>query len=72
MKLSDINTWEDLREAAMGWMLLIALGWLGGWIHAHKTVAAECERLGSFYVGSKTFHCTKIDDKSEEPRPNGQ
>ncbi|MGP1629955.1 MAG: hypothetical protein ACTS8S_00540 [Giesbergeria sp.] len=23
----------------------------------HSTVARECERLGAFYVGSKTFTC---------------
>jgi len=28
-----------------------------GWLHAHTTVAAECERLGSFFVGSKTYEC---------------
>ena len=27
------------------------------WVAAHSTVAVECERLGAFYVGDKTFTC---------------
>lgn len=34
-----------------------------GWIFAHQTIATECERLGSFYVGKKVFHCTKVEAK---------
>ena len=33
-----------------------------GWVRAHYAVAAECQRLGGFYVGSKTFRCTKVED----------
>lgn len=32
-------------------LVLVSWGW------AHQTVATECERLGSFYVGSKVFEC---------------
>ena len=28
-----------------------------GWSFAHSTVAVECNRLGSFYVGEKVFEC---------------
>lgn len=28
-----------------------------GWAWAHKTVAIECEQLGSFYDGNKVFEC---------------
>lgn len=63
MALRDIHDWEDLRGALMTWILILLLGWLGGWVHAHHTVAKECERLGSFYVGSKTYHCTKVEDR---------
>ena len=28
-----------------------------GWVFAHTTVALECRRLGSFYVGNTTFDC---------------
>ncbi|MBL4838389.1 MAG: hypothetical protein JKY34_12515 [Kordiimonadaceae bacterium] len=43
------------------WVLLAFLiGWLGGWRHAHITVADECERLGKFFVGDTVFECTKI------------
>jgi hypothetical protein len=31
-----------------------------GWHRAHQCVAKECERLGAFYVGDKTFKCTEI------------
>jgi len=38
-----------------------------GWDWAHHTVATECERLGKFYVGKRTFECVKI----EEGKHNG-
>jgi hypothetical protein len=34
-----------------------------GWVHAHSTVASECDRLGSFYVGKVTYKCTAIEAK---------
>ena len=51
-----------------GWMfvLIILVGWIAytaGWITAHKTVADECEKLGSFYVGKKVFRCVLIEVK---------
>lgn len=30
---------------------------------AHDTIARECERLGGFYVGSKTYVCKIKDDE---------
>lgn len=27
------------------------------WEAAHSTVAKECEKLGAFYVGQKTYDC---------------
>lgn len=33
-----------------------------GWVTAHSTVATECERQGSFYVGKKTFKCSEITE----------
>lgn len=36
-----------------------------GWARAHHTVADECERLGGFYVGSKTFRCVRVEDSKE-------
>lgn len=46
-------------------MLVIGLfiGYNLGWLKAHNTIATECQRLGSFYVGSKTFKCTEIKGK---------
>ena len=31
---------------------------LHGWFDAHSTVARECERLGSFYVGDVVYVCS--------------
>lgn len=44
-------------------LVLVALiaGYGIGWSNAHYTVATECEKLGSFYVGSRIFKCVKID-----------
>ncbi|MCW6569774.1 hypothetical protein [Yersinia ruckeri] len=33
---------------------------------AHQTVATECQRLGKFYVGKKTYHCIVIEDEADE------
>lgn len=44
---------------------LLWIGWLLGWTHAHHTVADECERVGAFYVGSKTFRCVKTEEHSQ-------
>lgn len=45
----------------------LIVGYAIGWGSAHKTVATECERLGSFYVGSKTYRCTNIEDRAFDP-----
>lgn len=55
----------------MGWfvclMLVVGLfiGYNMGYQKAHKTIATECQRLGSFYVGSKTFKCIEIKENQE-------
>ena len=38
-------------------ILVFLLGIVFGWMIAHGVVATECEKLGSFYVGDKVFHC---------------
>jgi hypothetical protein len=38
-------------------ILLFLIGMVFGWIFAHSTVATECEKLNSFYVGDKIYHC---------------
>ena len=32
-------------------------GWTLGYVMAHNEVSRECERLGGFYVGQKTYSC---------------
>ena len=46
-------------------LLTFLIGCLAGWLWAHSTVATECERLGRFYVGTKTFECVKITDTKQ-------
>ena len=46
----------------IGSMILSAIG---GWVYAHETVATECDRLGSFYVGDKVYHCTRVVSAKE-------
>jgi len=43
----------------------LLLAYYIGWLRAHHTVAAECERLGGFYVGPKTFRCVKVEGSKE-------
>ncbi|WP_428242979.1 hypothetical protein [Gynuella sp.] len=47
----------------MFWSLgIFAFGIFIGWVWAHNTVADECEKLGAFYVGNKTYHCSQIKE----------
>lgn len=43
-----------------GLLIGLLIGYMTGWVNAHRAVADECEKLGSFYVGKKVFKCTKI------------
>lgn len=58
----------------LGLILGVLIGYFLGWGFAHKTVATECERLGSFYVDNKTFKCTQIEivrpNAPSAPRPS--
>jgi hypothetical protein len=45
------------------WILAaLILGYYVGWANAHYTVATECDRLGSFFVGKRVFKCTEISE----------
>jgi hypothetical protein len=42
------------------WIVVaVLLGFILGWVAAHSTVARECERIGSFYVGDTVYVCVK-------------
>lgn len=43
-------------------ILALVIGCAIGWGWARNTVAKECERLGSFYVGHKTYHCSRVEE----------
>ena len=45
---------------------MIAAVWWIGYQHGHHQVAAECERLGGFFVGKKIYKCHAIEDKPED------
>lgn len=46
------------------WALLaLVVGVVIGWAQAHRMVAAECERLGSFFVGEKVYRCVAVESK---------
>lgn len=51
--------------AAYPLVALIAglIGYHMGWAGAHLTVAAECRRLGGFFVGTAVFKCTEVADR---------
>lgn len=47
-------------------ILSLSLFWYFiGYQKAHHEVATECERLGGFYVGEKTYTCT-VAKKEEQ------
>lgn len=44
-------------------ILCIAAFWLGyiaGCVQTHQVIADECDRLGGFYVGDKTYACKRV------------
>lgn len=41
-------------------LIAALVGYNSGWIRAHRTVLTECERLGSFYVGTTVVKCESI------------
>lgn len=47
-------------------VLIVYLAYKAGWVNAHRTVATECERLGSFFVGDKTYYCNLIVEKEKK------
>lgn len=54
----------------MGWTLFwivvaLTVGWNLGWVQAHREVARECERLGSFYVGEQVYRCTAVEKRHD-------
>jgi len=48
--------------------LCLFVGYFFGWRSAHITVAMECERLGSFFVGKKVFKCVSITEVQAEDK----
>ncbi|WBF79541.1 hypothetical protein BNCALIDO_00152 [Aeromonas phage vB_AdhM_TS9] len=54
-------SWFSILMVAVG----LYVGYNIGWQKAHKTIATECQRLGSFYVGSRTFKCIEIEEKQQ-------
>lgn len=51
-------------------ILCLLFGYRLGYEIAHTTIARECERLGGFYVGKKTYKCTTIDEPTEHEEQN--
>lgn len=46
------------------------LGFIIAWVLCHRythiTIASECERLGGFFVNSKTYKCLVINDSETQ------
>lgn len=47
----------------IGILFAFIVGHYNGWIVAHATIAKECERLGGFYVGKKTYKCVEAKEQ---------
>lgn len=46
----------------LGAILLVLIGGIFGWLFAHSTIATECDKLKSFYVGDKVYRCEVKND----------
>jgi len=52
--------------------IVLIIGIWIGWVQAHHTIASECRKLGSFYVGSRIFKCVEItNDANNSEVSNG-
>lgn len=51
-------------------MVYFILGFIIAWLWSdsftHHKIAAECERLGGFFVGSKTYKCYAVLDSASD------
>lgn len=47
-------------------ILGLFIGVTVGWVVAHHQIAAECERLGGFFVNKKTYLINEIIDTKEK------
>ena len=55
----------------MSWLILgLMLGVVVGNWYAHQQIAAECERLGGFFVGKKTYLVDEIIDNRKGQNDN--
>lgn len=50
--------------------IAIVISYNIGYIVAHKTIALECERLGSFFVGKQVYKCVAIENNKTEEKNN--
>ncbi len=57
-----------LKECSeMGYFICgLIIAWLICESHTEKRIAEECERLGGFFVGKKTYLCNQIIDHSQD------
>jgi len=64
---------KTLRDYPLGsvfllGVFLVMVFWVAiliGWVVAHNTVAKECKKLGTFYVGDTMYECKA---KTEEQK----
>ena len=54
----------------MNYLFATIIGVCVGWVWAHRTIAEESERLGSFYVNEKTYYIKEILTKEEATKRN--
>lgn len=51
----------------MGYFILgFLIAWLWSSSVTRNKIAAECERLGGFFIGSKTYRCHAIIDLDDD------
>lgn len=48
--------------------VFFVIGMFVGWVYAHYHIAAECERLGAFFVGKKVYKIGSITNVEEKDK----
>lgn len=51
-----------MLEGIIGAIVLVCV-FCFGWVHAHNSIAKECEKLGGFYIGNTVYECKAVSKK---------
>jgi hypothetical protein len=55
-----------MAKVLLALLVGLLVGYFVGYRYAHLYIAAECKRLGGFFVDSTIFRCVEVDGKQAD------